>query len=138
MLARSLEFAPGTTEDCQKRIVGMFDPNGLLQMYSAARRKLSTGDLVMIVPQSDPSEVRIISRAEYVKDLRANLGDHAARTLPQLGVANSSAHKIVKLPEESDAFWIVVVRPQDTPIEAVLFSLPYETGSANVPLIGEA
>jgi hypothetical protein len=125
MLSQGLEFAPGTTEECKKLVMGLVDPSAIFAAYRQGRLQFSTGDLVMTVSQQDPSGFEIESRAAYVKRVRA-----VNKKVPILmrGLAEKSAHNVSQLPAEGDAMWFIVARgPQAVPIMCVLFSVPYET-----------
>lgn len=131
MLQTGLEFAPGTTDDCKKMVARLFQPNDILGSYRHARGKFRTGDLVMVGSESDPSGFNVEPRTAYIKRLRQALGSHAPRTMLSLGVANQSAHSVVKLPFEADAMWLIITRGKEMPIMCVLFTTPYEmTASA--------
>jgi hypothetical protein len=137
MFGTGLEFAPGTTEDCERLVVRLFqDPKVVLGAYRAARQQFRTGDIVLVTAEDDPSGFKASPRADYVATLRRGLGSGGAKLLEVLGVANQSAHQIVSLPRESDAFWLIVNRKQAIPIMVVLFAAPYAAGDdAHEPTI---
>lgn len=125
----SLEFAAGTTDDCKRLVAGLFKPGEILGAYRQARGVFKTGDLVMVVAQKDPEGFNVEPRIAYLKRLRQVLGTKAAKTMPSLGIANKSAHSIVQLPFEGDAFWLIVTRGQEIPVMVVLFTTPYQVAS---------
>lgn len=128
MIGTALEFAPGTSEPCKRVVVGMFgDARLLLGAYKNARHHLKTPDVVILTSVEDPSNYIAESRLDYLGRLRRALGKNAPRTMPQLGI-NKAAQAVVKVPREMDAFWLVVTRGQDLPLECVLFTTPYEAG----------
>ena len=128
MISTGLEFAPGTTDDCKKLVTRLFMPTEIFSAYRMARAQFGTGDLVLCVSEQDPSGFEAEPRIAYIK---------RARDLPK-GVpmfmrrmAEDSAHKVMQLPSESDAVWLVVVRgPQAMPIMCVLYATPYEVAAA--------
>jgi hypothetical protein len=129
MFGTALEFAPGTTEDCERLIAHLFKPGDVLAAYRVARQRFGTGDLVLVTSQRDGSGFEAQVRTHYVKRLRDGLGRNAAKMLASLAVAHQSAQQIVKLPKESDAMWLIVNRPDAMPIMVVLFAAPYATGA---------
>lgn len=108
MLATALEFAPGTAEDNKKVLIGLYDPKFLLSSYRQACVEHKSRDVVLMnLDPENPSELL------------------AGKRTPQMGL--ESAHKIMQLPIDSDAFWIIVKLPQVAmPVTAVLYALPYE------------
>jgi len=123
-LKTGLEFAPGTTEECQRLVSTLFAPGEILSAYRSARSAFKTGDLVIRVSEQDPSGFEAEPRADYVRRLRERGG------VPTLmrGIVERSAHSVVRLPFESDAMWFIVVRGmQAVPVMCVLFAAPYET-----------
>lgn len=130
MKATGIEFAPGTTDDSKRLVAKLFKPGEILGAYRQARGVFHTGDLVLVVSESNPTGFNVEPRMEYLKRLRQVLGVHAAKMMPTLGLASSSAHKVMKLPMDSEAMWLIVTRGQDLPVMCVLFTTPYETGDS--------
>lgn len=130
MLQTGLEFAPGTTEECQKLVVGLFTPSEIFGAYRMARQQFKTSDLVLLVSEKDPSGFQAEPRSAYVKRI---LDQGKGVPLLMQGLAERSAHKIVKMPPESDALWLIVARgPQAVPVMCVLFAVQSEmTAAAN-------
>jgi hypothetical protein len=137
MLGKALEFAPGTTEDCQRLVVRLFqEPGAVLGAYRTARAKFRTGDLVLETEEQNPSGFSAMTRTTYIERLRKGLGRDGSKLLAVLGVANQSAHKVASLPWESDAMWLIVNRKEALPVMVVLFAAPYATDAdAREPLI---
>jgi len=136
MLGTSLEFAPGTTEDCQKLMAQLFKPGELLGAYRMARQRFGVSDLVLVTAQQDGSGFEAMVRSHYVSRLRQGLGRNGAKMLAALGVAHKSAHQVVSLPKESDAFWLVINRRDALPVMVVLFATQYATDAdASEPTI---
>lgn len=126
MINQGLEFAPGTTDECKKLVMGLVDPGAIFAAYRQGRLQFSTSDLVMTISQQDPSGFQIEPRTAYVKRLL----DTNSKRIPLLmrGLAEKSAHKVSKLPPEGDSLWLIVARgAQSVPIMCVLFAVPYET-----------
>jgi len=130
MLSISLEFAPGTTDACKRLVAKLFQPGEILGAYRQAREMFHTGDLVLAVSEQNPSGFRVEPRIAYLKNLRQALGHNAPKVMSALGIAQKTAHAVVKLPFESEAMWLVVSRGQDLPAMCVLYSLPYEQTAA--------
>lgn len=126
MINQGLEFAPGTTDECKKLVVGLMEPAQILSAYRHARSQFSTGDLVLSISQQDPSGFQAEPRTAYIKRLQ----DANSKQIPLLmrGLAAKSAHNIAKLPGEGEALWLIIARgPQAVPIMCVIFAVPYET-----------
>lgn len=134
MLKTGLEFAPGTTNECKELVARLFKPGEIIGAYRQARSMFKTGDLVAVVSEADPSGFNIEPRTAYLKRLRDVLGAKAKSTMPALGISNKSAHAVVQLPFESEAFWLIVTRGhQKMPAMCVLFTTPYETTAVATP-----
>lgn len=129
MFSTGLEFAPGTSNDCKRLVGKLFSPRDLLGAYRAAREQFGSSDIVIVTSEQDPSGFSARTRSEHLAEIRRTLGAHAERTMLRLGIAQQSAHALVRMPKEADAFWLVVTRGQQLPIEAVLFSIPYQVKS---------
>jgi len=131
MLSTGLEFAPGTTDDCKKLVSGLFTPTEIFSAYRMARSQFSMGDLVLRVSEQDPAGFEAEPRIAYIKRIREFQGSKGVPLLMRK-MAEESAHKVMQLPFEADAFWLVVVRgPQAVPITCVMYASPYETAVAN-------
>ena len=137
MLGTALEFAPGTTEDCQRLVTRLFqEPGAVLGAYRTARKRFGSSDLVLVTAEHDPSGFEAMLRARYVGQLRRGLGQNGAKLLDALGVTHQSAHQVASLPKDSDAFWLMVNRKDALPVMVVLFAAPYATDAdAREPLI---
>jgi hypothetical protein len=130
MLGTSLEFALGTTDDCQRLVTRLFqEPGAVLGAYRAARRQFGTGDVVLVTAEHDPSGFEATPRADYIRRLRDGLGRGGGKLLAVLGIAHKSAHQVANLPRDSDAVWLVVNRRDALPVMVVLYAAPYATGA---------
>lgn len=123
MISTGLEFATGTSYDCKKLVGQLFEPGYLIGVYRMARGELKTGDIALVTAEWDPSGVESWRRLDYVARIRSG----AAKVLPVLTIAHQSAHKIVSLPFEAEAFWLIILRKDQIPIMCVIYSTPYET-----------
>lgn len=123
MLKTGLEFARGTTDDCKRLAQRLFKPEELLGAYRAARQSFKTGDLVLTIAAHDPRGFEAEPRSTYTKRLR----QHMRPGIAMPTIMDRSAHGVVQLPFESDAMWLVIVRPGDMPIMCVIYATPYET-----------
>lgn len=126
MIKTGLEFAAGTTDDSKKLVGKLFDPGEILGAYREGRATFQTGDLVLVTQEENPSGFEVAPRLAYVAQLRDALGHHAPKMMPTLTIASSSAHKIVGLPMESDATWLVILRREMLPIMIVIYATPYK------------
>jgi len=137
MLGTSLDFAPGTTEDCQRLVTDLFqDPAAVLGAYRAARARFRTSDVVLVTAQHDGSGFEAMPRAHYIDMLRRGLGRDGAKMLATLGVAHKSAHQVASMPKDSDALWLIINRRDALPVMVVLFAAPFATDAdANEPTI---
>jgi hypothetical protein len=130
MLGTALEFAPGTTEDCQRLVTQLFQkPGAVLGAYRMARQRFGTSDVVLVTAQHDGSGFEAMPRNHYVERLRRGLGRNGAKMLAALGIAHKSAQEVVSMPRESNALWLVINRKDAMPIMVVLFAAPYATGA---------
>ena len=130
MLGNVLEFAPGTTEDCQRLAMRLFQqPAEVLGAYRRGRGQLQSSDLVLVTAMHDPSGFEVMRRSHYVERLRSGLGPNGAKMLRTLGVANRSAHQVASLPKEADAMWLIVNRKDAMPVMIVLFAAKFATGA---------
>jgi hypothetical protein len=127
MLGTILEFAQGTTTDCERLVEKLFTAEDVISAYKHARAIFNTEDLVLVVSERDPSGFQAMPRhkcAEYFRELNGR------KALPAIydRIVHESAHKVAKLPFTSDAMWLVVVRgPQDLPVMCVLFAVAIKT-----------
>jgi hypothetical protein len=137
MLGTGLEFATGTTEDCQRLVARLFQrPEEVLDRYRTARKLHRTSDLVLVTAEHDPSGFDTLPRARYIHRLRIGLGRDGDAMIAALGIAHRSAHQVVSLPRESDAFWLIINRKSAMPVMVVLFAAPYASDAdAHEPLI---
>lgn len=127
MIKTGLEFATGTTDDCKRLVAKLFDPGEILGAYREGRSRLQTGDVVLVTQEHNPDGFEAIRRMDYIARLRAGLGvTKAAKLMPVLTIAHKSAHQVASLPFESDAIWLVILRREMVPVEAVLFTTPYK------------
>ncbi len=125
MLNAGLNFAPGTTEESQRLVAKLAPPEEILSAYRQARASFGTGDIVLSISEQDPSGFEAEPRVAYIRRLR----QHGRIPLLMHGLVSSSAHSVAKLPFESEAVWLIVVRgPKAVPITCVIFATPYETG----------
>jgi hypothetical protein len=135
MLNTGLDFAPGTTELCQKLVVGLFTPAQIFSAYRAARHKFGISDLVLCVSEQDPSGFQAEPRSAYVKRIKQAQEVRGVPGIPTLmsGIVAQSAHAVMKLPADSDAMWFIVARgPKAVPVMCVLYATPYQAvASAN-------
>jgi hypothetical protein len=124
MLKTGLEFAPGTI-DASKRVIGrMFQPEDLLEAYRQARAKFNTGDIVLAASDQGP-EITYMTRMGYTGHLRQVFGNRATA----FNMWSHSAQSVVKMPPDSNAFWLVVdLQGADLPIMCVIFAMSYEVG----------
>lgn len=128
MLKTGLEFAPGTTDDSKKLIGKLLTPQEIMNAYRNARAECGTGDIVLFLSDQDPT-IHGGTRVEYCKHLQKVFGKAASG----FRMWQHSAHAVMKLPSDSEAFWLVVdVRGMDVPTMCVLFAMPYEQTAASV------
>lgn len=123
---KGLQFAQGVSREVQIAIARMFPepqgPKDLLGAYRQAQASYGTNDIVLVVAAHDPELITSFPRAEYV---RAALKGEARQ---KERVARESAHQIVRIPAEGDAFWLVIEdRKLPIPVMSVLYTVPYKT-----------
>ena len=125
MLKTGLEFAPGTTED-SKKLVQQLPPDALINAYRTTRQACGSNDIVLMMSDQDPT-IHGGTRMEYAAHLKRIFGARATA----FRMCRESAHSIMRLPSEGDAFWLVIdIRGADVPIMCVLFATPYEIAAA--------
>lgn len=127
-----LDFAPGTTEDCQ-RIVQKIQPGHLYDAYRLGRTRYDTSDVVLVVNEDDLETINAWTRSRYVEHaLRGN----SPGQLATLAIASKSAHQIMQLPRESDAFWLVVeIRALQFPVMCVLYASRHLSDGGSVTIV---
>ena len=118
-----LDFAPGTTDDCKRLVQQHLTPNDLFDAYRLARHTYSSGDIVLVIAAHDPEIINGFPRSEYIKSA---LGRNTRAQLAVLGIANRSAHQVMMLPADSDAFWLVIEKRGQLPIMVVLHATRHE------------
>lgn len=137
MLGTSLEFARGTTPDCERLVASLFKPGELLGGYRLARKKFRTPDLVLVTSAHDPSGFEATPRRAYVERLRRGMGRNGEKMVRALALGSKSAQAVATLPREADAFWLVVNRRDAVPVMVVLFAAEFATGDdAREPGVG--
>lgn len=130
MLAFDLEFGPNTAEAHKKVVYGLFAARQLRTAYRIARREHNTADLVLVCPNLDPNEIFAGSRSSMSVHLQEQF---------KFPVPLMSAHSMVKLPVDHDAFWLIIPLPKcEIPLMVVLYALAYEQVAEGVQLVGEA
>lgn len=130
MKRTGLEFAPGTTDACKQLVAKIFDPGTLLEAYRTKRIDLKTGDLVLVGSDYDPT-LKVMKRLDYVEVIKRGIEQRTGRPgkVPALFevLVHQTAHKIVQIPFDDDAFWLVVARgDQQLPILCAVFVTHYE------------
>ena len=136
MIRVGLDFAPGTTDPCKQLVARVFDPGELLEAYRTKRIDLKTGDLVLVGSDYDPT-LKVVKRLDYVEIIKRGIETRTGRPgkVPALFevLEHQTAHKIVKLPFDSDAFWLVVARgDQQLPILCAVFATQYDVADQPV------
>lgn len=127
-----LEFAPGTSEDCKKLVQSLVTPGDLFGAYRHARNQFKNGDLVLVISEQDPSGFQAEPRVNYAKRITQNWRQGAPKLISR--IMRESAHRVMSLPFESEALWLVIVRgPNAIPIDCVIYATPYkiETAATN-------
>jgi hypothetical protein len=119
-----LEFAPRTSDECKRLVGRLFHPTDLLGAYRDARAHFGTGDLVLVTSEQDPSGFEPWVRPQYA----TKVAGLTRGKLPSFfeGLAGASAHSIVSLPRESEAFWLVITRRQTIPVMVVIYATPFK------------
>jgi hypothetical protein len=126
VLNTGLEFAAGTTDECKRLVGKLFTPGDILGAYRVARSQFKTGDIVLVVSESDPSGFNAQTRNTFVESLKQGLRGGRMPFFAQ-ALVDKPAHSIVQLPFEEDAMWLVVARKGAIPVMCVIYVTPYET-----------
>lgn len=118
MVRFSLDFAPGTTDDCKRLVQTEFHPNELLEAYRKGVEAYGGKDIVLVVAANDPQDIHAFPRSRYVEQA---LSRNSKDQLSKLTIASKSARRVMQLPADSDAFWLVIeIRQAQYPIMCVL------------------
>jgi hypothetical protein len=121
MRQTGLEFAPGTTDDCKRMVQRLLTPESIMAAYRNARSECRTSDIVLFLSDQDPT-IHGGARTEYCKHLQKVFGKAA----PGFRMWAHSAHSVMKLPNDSEALWLVIdVRQADVPVMCVIYAVPY-------------
>jgi len=126
-----LEFANGTTEDSKKLVSRLFTPADILTAMRDARMQFNTSDVVLVASDTDADGFDAMPRRGYLDRLRRVLGHRAPRALANMTIAHKSAQKVVQLPAEDSAAWLVITRGKDMPVMCVIYATPYKISEAN-------
>jgi hypothetical protein len=133
--SNSLEFAhgaarPGSPEErIEKLVVGLVSPTELVAAYMNGVVTHKVSDLVLVIATHDAEVITAWPRSKYIESA---LSKCTKEQLAAIRLAQESAHRVVKLPAERVAFWLVVeVRTLPAPIMTVL-SMPYDVEAAEV------
>src|SRR5262245_32680672 len=131
MLKVGLEFANGTTDDSKKLVSRLFTPADILVAMRDARAAFNTSDVVLVASDTDADGFDAMPRRVYIDRLRQVMGHRAPRALAAMVIAHKSAQKIVQLPKEDEAAWLIVTRGKDMPVMCVVYATPYKISEAN-------
>lgn len=126
MLTTSLEFAPGTG-DVARKLAEALPPDTMMAAYRMAKQSLKTTDIVLVIGDREPVGFQGMTRADYIK---LALGRNGPKQLRALPIANATAHQIMKLPVESNAFWLVIQHSVEGPVACVIGAIEYESTPA--------
>lgn len=120
MIRTGLDFAPGTTDACKHAVQGLYKPDQIFAAYNEAKIAHRSTDLVLVATESG---LHGGTRADYAAHLHQIFGRRAS----EFGIANKSAHSVVKLPPDSDAVWfVIIVDGMDLPLMCVIYAVRYE------------
>ncbi len=118
-MKKGLEWAPGTDPKCKMIIGRLLSPGQILGLYRAARAALQTGDLVLVVTDEGPI---VETRMKCIESMKKALGPRAL----EFKLVHESAHKVVKLPFEDEAMWVIVDMKDQFVPPTVIWAMPYE------------
>jgi hypothetical protein len=112
-----LEFSPGIPAELQKEIMQLLPAQDLISAYRMGMSTYHTRDIVLVVARHDTEIINAFPRREYVRQALNDAARKKAR------VASESAHKVARVPAETDAFWLVIEdRSLPFPVMCVLFT----------------
>lgn len=107
-MAVELFIAPGTSDQL-KNLVQRIPPYDLLKAYRDARMTFNTNDIVLAVSTHDDAEgFTAMPRAAYIDQAFKQWTDKQRKMHP---LAGESAHKKLKVPADTPAWWLVVEFP---------------------------
>jgi hypothetical protein len=121
MLKTALEFAPNTSENSKKLVLGMFSPGELLLAYRQAKAACGSSDVVLHTSVEERA-IRGGARRVFCERLQQLFGPRAF----EFAMWGQTAQSVVKMPLDAEAFWLVIEIPKEMPSMIVLFAMPYE------------
>lgn len=106
MNATELIFAQGTSEP-MKQLAQQIPPYDLLKAYRDATIAFASRDVVLVVASGTTEEQGFVAmpRSAYIEKAFARWNNKQRSIHP---LAKESAHKKMKMPAESPAFWLVI------------------------------
>jgi hypothetical protein len=134
MLGRiGLDFAPGTTADSMKLVQGL-SASTMFDAYRMGRQAYNQSDLVVVVSDLDHENFLVYPRAIYLK--LACIEPSPTRSMEHK-ISCESAHEVMHLPTDSDAFWLAfeVTQIRSTVICAIRAARQYESDGESVIII---
>jgi hypothetical protein len=111
-----LILAPGTSPE-MKKLVESLPPYDLLKAYRDARHTFATGDIVLAIATEENVEGFLaFPRSVYVEKAFERWNDVQRAAHP---LASEPAHKRLQMPEDAQAFWLVIEMPQQQAVGCV-------------------
>jgi len=123
-----IEFANGTTDACKNLVARLFKPTELFGAYRMGRQQHLTSDLVLVTSEADPSGFECWPRTEYTAKILGNMNAAAASAMRAgLTMAHKSAHEVMQVPWEDNAWWLVILRREAIPVMVLMHASEHET-----------
>lgn len=110
-----LIIAPGTSPD-MKKIAESLPPYDLLRAYREARHTFNSNDIVLVVNQQNEEGFQASTRSVYVNEAFRRWNDVQKAAHP---LASSPAYKRLQMPEDAQAFWLVIEMPEQQAVGCV-------------------
>lgn len=102
-----LIIAQGTSEQMKKAAQAL-PAYDLLKAYREARAAFNTNDIVLVVSEIQPDGFTAMPRASYIEQAFRRWSAEQRKIHP---LTKESAHKKLKVPQDTPAWWLVFEAP---------------------------
>jgi hypothetical protein len=107
MNAVELFIAQGTNDHMRKAAQAI-PPYDLLKAYREAQAAFNTTDIVLALSESAPEDFTAMPRSAYIEQAFRRWSPAQRKIHP---LAKESAHKKLKVPSDTPAWWLVIESP---------------------------
>jgi hypothetical protein len=106
-MSTELIVAPGTS-DRMKQVAQSIPPYDLIKAYRDARVSFNSNDIVLAIAEGDVQGFTAMTRAVYIELAFRRWTPEQRKIHP---LSKESAHKRMKMPADTPAFWLVIESP---------------------------